>query len=79
MVVAVVDAQEGDHIPPLEGCGQTLKQEHCLSGVFSNCSYASAELLYQLSALLIPCACHLNCSIVVIIFVCQIVFSTRSS
>ena len=26
-------------IPSLEGCGQSLKQEHCLSGVFSDCIY----------------------------------------
>jgi len=36
---------EGDCLPPLQGCGQALKQKHCFSSILGNNSGASANLL----------------------------------
>jgi len=54
------DVLEGDHIPPLESHGQTLKQEGCFSGIFSDCGDASANLSCQLNGHLMPCTSCLH-------------------
>jgi len=63
---------EGDHIPPLESNGQSLKQEHrlsCVSCVSRGCNDASTNFLDRFNGGLVPGVFIILIIIIVIIIV----------
>ena len=48
VLLVIKIALEGEHIPPCDGFGQSLKQEQCLCGVVIGCSRVFAILLDEL-------------------------------